>query len=315
MIKVLITSAGTGGGFATSKALYDNFRDKAEIHQTDINPKHLISSSKFADYFYQSPRVDNTDYPRFISNIVNANQIDVIIPFIDQDVFEFAKLYESVLISQNIKLQVKSEELSRICFSKYLAFKWMQKEKINTPYTFMLDDSNSLDKFIIKPLTGYGSKIIFGTKDDLKTIKNKDNYIGQEICAYPEVTVDVFYQKSNNNLYYICRERIETKEGVCTKARLFADPELGNLAQKLAKGLQLSYFCFQIMKLKNKWAITDINPRLGAGSSMGQVVGMDFYGAMVCDLLELDYSTFITQYNSEAYVTRQYLNILSNEKG
>ncbi len=67
------------------------------------------------------------------------------------------------------------------------------------------------------------------------------------------------------------------------------------------------------MKLNNKWAITDINPRLGSGTPMVQEVGMDFYKAMIYHLLDMDYKPYLTQFKGEAYITRQYLNILTYE--
>lgn len=312
-MKVLITSAGTGGGYSSSKFIRENFNNKIEIYQIDINPKKLVSSSIYSDYFYQSPHINDLKYETFITNLINEHDIDIIIPFIDKDILVLSNLYNAKKIRGNVKLQIKNPEYANICFNKYYAYNWMLKNKVNTPFTFLLNENVEDKKYLIKPISGFGSTTRVLNLEEIRNLEEKSNLIGQDICDKPEITVDVFYQHDKNNFYYICRERIETKEGVCTKARLFIDKEIERLAIKLANELKLSYFCFQIMKYNNNWAVTDINPRLGAGSSMSTVVGMDFYGAMVCDLLNEDYKKYIKQYTGEAYVTRQYLNIRTDE--
>lgn len=311
MKNILITSSGTGGGYTSSKILYECLRNKVTIIQTDINPKHLVSSSIYSSVFVQSPKVSDKNYTDFILNIIEKNNIDVIIPFIDQDVYIFSKLYEENKISKEIKLQIKKSLIAEICFDKFKAYQWMTAKDIYTPDTFLLDKPVNRDNYIIKPKSGFGSKILFKSGFDFSKPQNIESHIGQEICSYPEVTVDVFNCEVNNDFYFICRERIETKEGVCTKARVFYDKEIGAIARTLAHNLHLNYFCFQLMRLNNKWAITDINPRLGSGTPMGQEVGMDFYKAMICHILDMDYKPYIAQFKGEAFITRQYFNILT----
>jgi predicted ATP-grasp superfamily ATP-dependent carboligase len=312
MIKVLITSSGTSGGFWSSKFLREHYGQRVKIYQIDINPKNLVSSSIFSDFYFKCPRVDDLDYENFITDFINENNIDIVIPFIDKDIFILSHLYEKKKIGANVKLQINSTEFAIICLDKYFAYEWMLGNNINTPFTFLLNENVEQKKYVIKPISGFGSLIQILEASEIEKLEEKSRFIGQDICNKPEITVDVFYQHQKNDFYYICRERIEVKGGVCTKARLFVDSEIEQLAIKIAMGLKLSYFCFQIMKYNGSWAVTDINPRLGAGTSMGIEVGMDFYGAMCCDILKEDYQGFISQFTGEAYVTRQYLNIRTN---
>ena len=73
----------------------------------------------------------------------------------------------------------------------------------------------------------------------------------------------------------VCRERLEVKAGVCTKARVFTDPQIGDLAERLGAGLGLEgAFCFQVMRdAARGWVVTDVNARHGAGSRMSAAVG------------------------------------------
>jgi len=159
---------------------------------------------------------------------------------------------------------------------------------------------------ILKPKNGFGSVIHLITKNSYLNFENFDIFIMQEYCDIPEITIDVHYSEEFNFFAYACRERIETKSGVCTKARIFNDPVLGEMALNLAKNLNLSSFCFQVMNLKNEFVITDINPRLGAGTAMSLAVGMDFFGAMFSTLWGSDPKPFFTNITEDKYVTRQY---------
>ena len=314
MIKnILITSGGTGGGFMSAKILKENFADKIKLFISDINPSNLVSSSIFADKFIQTPKISDSNYIDFITNVVIVNKIDIIIPFIDQDIFVFSELYSNKKIPSSTYLQIKNPVLAKICSDKLESYKWMIKNNLTTPFTFEIDSNVNFKNYLIKPKSGFGSKVIFQNSIDEINIEEINNFIGQEICQKPEITIDVFYK--DDDFYCLCRERIETKEGVCTKARVFYNSELALIAKKIAIKLELNYFCFQVMNLNDRFAITDINPRLGAGSSMGEVVEMNFYKAMIFNIMQMDYKPYIKQFEKSAFITRQYQNILTQLNG
>lgn len=107
----------------------------------------------------------------------------------------------------------------------------------------------------------------------------------------------------------MCRERLEVKAGVSVKARVFDDPELSALAQKLGEELGLTgTFCFQVMRAPDAggWAITDVNPRPGAGTRMTVAAGVDVLAAMMADAWGEDPGVFLGPLAGERFVTRQY---------
>jgi hypothetical protein len=305
--KVLITSAGTGNAYAAAEAVNMFFGDEVELFLTDINEKHLISSTNFKSNFIKTPRISDKAYIYFIRDILELTQLDIVIPFIDQDVKLFAQLFKEF----NFITPVQIQQSADICYDKYETFKWLKKNGIRTPESKLLGsfESNNIN-YIIKPRSGFGSLIMPYNLENYKKVKSTlHEFICQQRLENPEITVDVF--NSNGVFEYICRERIETKNGVCTKARLFKDEKLEFLALKLSLGLGLKYFCFQVMRCDENWSVTDINPRLGSGTPMSKVVGLDFFAAMVGDLLGRNVEGFLQYINEEKFVTRQYLNILS----
>ena len=308
---LLITGGGTGNAFATAEAIKNNFENEINLIVADINPRHLVSAGNFADYYEEVPLISDTRYKEAVLGLAKKYEINALIPFIDSDVLEMSKWSEDGSLSSDVFLQVKSTQIAEICGDKQLAFFWLKENGINTPETFSLNEEINHQKFIIKPKSGFGSVVREVSVDEVSQLDEIQKYIGQEMCSSPEVTIDVFYSESDSLFRYLCRERVETKAGVCTKARIFIDPELERLARFLATSLRLSFFCFQVMQLGGKWAVTDINPRLGAGTAMSTAVGMDFFAAMIAVILKKNPRPYIDQFLGEAYVTRQYVNIKS----
>ncbi len=133
-------------------------------------------------------------------------------------------------------------------------------------------------------------------------------HVVQEICHAPEVTVEVF--NARGEVRTLCRERLEVKEGVCTKARLWRDAELSRLAGQLCQALSLPVaFCFQVMKnAANQWVITDLNPRLGAGTSLSSVCGWNLVAAalVVWAGLPEDPLALLEEFEGERFAVRAH---------
>lgn len=124
-----------------------------------------------------------------------------------------------------------------------------------------------------------------------------------------EVTVDAFVPRRGGETRAICRERIETKANVCSKARLFHDDRILEIAGAIAAAVGLTgAFCFQIMESEQgaeDWAVIDVNPRTGGGTAMSGTVGFDVIGANLLDALGLDYASRLQPLSGEHFVVRQ----------
>lgn len=307
---VLLGSAGVGTAYASAKALRKNFN--VEIVAADINPSHLVTTNLLSDFYEQVHEAACDDFENGIIRIIEKYNIDTYIPFVDKEIHKVAGLYYSGKLKNNISLQVKNPDIAQTCNDKYLAYNWLKENNIPTPATYLIQNHNDLKSgLILKPRTGFGSTIQKVVNPDEIFINNLDKYILQEQCQLPEVTIDVHYSSKYDFFRYMCRERIETKSGVCTKARLFQDQYLGELALTLAKKLKLSSFCFQVMQVNKEYVVTDINPRLGAATAMSVAVGQDHFSAMFANLWGENPEKYFIDFFEEKYVTRQYCEFIS----
>jgi len=306
---VLLGSAGVGAAYASAKALRKYY--KVKIVTVDTNPSYLVTANLLSDYFEQIPTIACKDFGEAVIRIIDKYNIDTYIPYIDQEVYRAAVLYENGKINSKVCLQVKNSSFAEICWDKYSTYIWLKTNGYPTPETFDIKDKSQLrEGYILKPRNGFGSVIHKIGKDSDMKIGNFDELVMQEYCNNPEITIDVHYSKKFDFFAFACRERIETKSGVCTKARIFNEPYLGEIALSLAKKLDLSSFCFQVMNINNEYMITDINPRLGAGTAMSVVIGLDFFASMFATLWDQNPEKYFTRINEEKYVTRQYCEFI-----
>lgn len=311
---ILIGSSGAGNAFAAVMALRRNWGESLRIISADSNSEQLVTASLLSDKFYQVPKTTQPKFMEVVTKISLDENIDTYIPFIDDEIYRIALLYEKGMLNEKVNIQVRSSKIADLCNDKYKTFLWLSEMNIMTPECYTIDTpiTNS-DSLILKPRRGYGSTIRNVSEiNDLRSNYDPECYIIQHKCEYPEITIDVCYDKNRDFFIYVCRERLEVKSGVCTKARLHLDKDLEEMALTIASKLDLSSYCFQVMKYKNQWAVTDINARLGAGTAMSTMCGMDFFSGMFAILWGEDPSFFFRPLLKETFVTRQYSEFIMN---
>jgi carbamoylphosphate synthase large subunit len=307
---VLIGSAGTATAFGAVSALRRHWSTGVTVVAMDINPEHLVTTSLLSDAFEQVPVSADSKFPSALLKILGKYGVDTYLPLIDLELARAAELRDSSYLPEDLCLLAPPAQSAHICFDKYLAASWMQQQGIPSPVTALASQPFEADAYFLKPRKGVGSqgvKIIEPAQLTSMPPGERGDWIVQGICQAPEVTVDVFYDPAREFMRISCRERLETKVGVCTKARVFFNPELAEIAASLSKGLQLvGTYCFQVMRVDSGWGVTDINARPGGGTAMSVAVGLDFHAAHFARAWGMDARGILPQLSHERIVTRQY---------
>ncbi len=261
--KLLITTAGSGAGYylvRCAKAL-----GVKTVMAGDTNPAHLVAASALADRFFRLPPAKDPQFKDHMIDLLRKHSVDFWIPILDEEIIEAAHIslsnhkLSTVVHTQNI-------EASGLCFDKLKMASWLEQNGFATPLTLpILNAKWQSAGWFVKPRFGRGSHgtgILNNKKDFEAAKKASPESLVQEIARLPELTVDVYVPVTGSGVRAMCRERIEVKSGVCTKARVHYDAGLEKTAHRLAEGLKLAGgFCFQVLSSKSgQWVITDINP-------------------------------------------------------
>ncbi len=277
----------------------------------DTNPSQLCTTSLLVDSYRQVYPFRDEKFIIQLGEIFRIFNINSYLPLFPEEIVNANLFIKNNPEIQIFKKLIPSEHAAKLCADKLALMCFMKSKGIPVPNSACINEPWDTNQYFIKPRCGQGSlgTGIVNSVELFKIIENKDNlYLIQEVCKGPEVTVDVFTDEQKKTVHAVCRERLEIKTGVCTKARLFMDDEMAQIARDIAIALELQgSFCFQVMLTDSgRKVVTDVNPRPGAGTAMSVSVGNDFFSASFANAWEEDWSRFLCPLKRDVYVTRQY---------
>jgi len=307
---VLVLSGGTATAWNICNAFKKVGSSEVKLIVCDINPSWLVHSSALADVFLEVPPINSPGYYEHMLSIFKEYQVDIVVPLIDMDIRYFSRCNKDLKHLGIFSTAPQASTFDALANKKNL-HKTLSELGLGAPRIFSVDEIEDNIEYFVKPIIGYGSRNALKLRgQDIKRM-NLEDLIVQELCDPVELTADVFTVDSK--VKCLCRERLETKAGVCTKARIFYDPEVEQTLQKIANHITLPEIsCVQFMKNKEgKWVITDFNLRLGAGSALSAAVGFDIAQSAVAHWLNMPQKMPLRIPDSEHYVVRYYQELVT----
>lgn len=264
------------------------------------------------------PPIEKPEYREHMLDLFRSHDVNVFVPLIDADIHIFPTDSPD-LTKLGVRCTGVSGDVSRVIRNKRTLMGVLNSNGISTPKTFSRSDlvEHRAATFFVKPESGFGSQGVFtaNTSQALAALEANSGLLVQELCSGPEYTVEVFNQDA---VLSICRERLQTKSGVCTKARVFSDSTLHSIAERLTKLFALPVaFCFQVMSRNNgEFVLTDLNPRLGAGTALSTACGWSLASAALATWGQIpgDPRTYLSTPTREQYVVRVFQEILMEKK-
>lgn len=312
---VWLGAAGTGTAFGLAKTLREHFGEGVGIIAADINPPELVATSLLADRFVRMPPSADSGFAEALVGGLAETGATHYLPLLDEEISSAALAREEGGLPGGLTVMAPPLKSARTALDKLAAAEWFVAHDLPTPPTKRPSEWQWTGApLFAKPRCGRGS-IGARTIDDEAALlalggDGSEDLIVQPRCEGPEVTVDAVVL--DEGVRAVCRERLEVKSGVCTKARVFEDPALEDLAGRIASGLGLSdVFCFQVMRLEGAWVVTDLNARPGAGTRLTVAAGVDVLGAMFHRRFGLPYAHLVGRLPAERIVVRQYAEFVT----
>ncbi|HEV7563463.1 MAG TPA: ATP-grasp domain-containing protein [Solirubrobacterales bacterium] len=310
--RVLIGAAGTTTAFGIVRALRGRWGAEIEILATDINPRSLVAAAALADRFLQAPPVVDPGYAGWLERTLRETEPTLFVPLLDEDIATSAELAEAGELPPATRLLAPSAASARICWDKFATWEWLRERGLPGCETWEPGEASWAGApLVAKARRGQGSQGFrrLDSAAELAALAGAGDLVVQPLCEPPEVTVDAFLAADGSRFRAVCRERLETKAGVCTKARVHEDAELAGLAEEVARGLDLhGASCLQAMRGEDGgWRLTDVNARAGAGTPLAAAAGVDLLGAAFADLLDLpfDFERETAPLADDVYAVRQ----------
>ena len=327
-LNLLVLSCGTNSAFHFIKVLREKFSEAFRIIGADTNKAHLVPSNSNLNAFFQVPFSNESGYYELILRLCKSEKIDVILPIFDADQRLFYRENPDLARLGVFSLGASEQSLEfyadKVKMSEFLAQNGFLIPRVFENLGEFKDKENADKKFFVKPKDGFGSlgvRVLSAAQ--ILQLKERENFIIQELCFEPEITLECFFYE--RRIATLARQRLAVKAGVCTKARIFHSNELEKIALKFANALQTPlYFNLQFMKnAKFEFVITDVNLRLAGGMGLGAASGWDAVSAVAKVLLshfgrekfntEQIFET-LARVSGEIYALRTYADIISTRK-
>lgn len=268
--------------------------------------RHLV------DVFYQAKLAYSGEYEDFIVNLVQNEQIDLIIPGIEQDMY---RLYE---LQKKIPTQIvlNNQLLTEISKDKWLTYTYLRDNSninlIPTAINLTYLECTSIygKRFIMKPRTSYASKGLhivdnqtdFDFYDSLNAHKNVYQPLIGTIDE--EYTIAVF--GDGNGGYYdsLILRRYLAQTGATDKAEVvIEDKQIMSYVTELVKLTRpIGPTNIQLRKANGKLYLLEINPRVSSSTSIRCAAG--YNEAEMCVKYYLLHETIVAKSKKAIKATR-----------
>lgn len=311
---ILVLACGLNSAYHMINVLKNNYPKEFHIIGTDINDPYLVSSINLVDKFYKVSNSKNNKFYQEIISILDKENIDIIVPIFDLDQKLFYKDNPD-LLDRKIISTAPTKKTFKYYGDKEKLSNFLSKNGLPTPKIYSFEKIIKNNEYFLKPKDGVGSiDAKKATGKDILCQKEINNYIIEEICYPPELTVEAFFFR--NKISTVTRERLETKAGVCTKTCIYYNQDLENIVKKFTKIIAVpTIFNLQFMKnQENKFVITDVNLRLAGGMGLSYKAGWDEISALSDIWLNKDEKEIFSHLKlnfKKQWITRVYEEIIT----
>jgi carbamoyl-phosphate synthase large subunit len=272
---ILVTGVGAIIGYGIIESLrLANVNCK--IIGTDIFEENY--GRYVCDKFVQVPYTSDPEYKNIITKIISENQIDIVFPSIEQDLYYFIDNYQNF----NTKIVLNKKELVHLSKDKWNMYRFLQEKA----YSFLIPTFIDLNyrlavkkiglPFIIKPKSSYASKGFYIIRSEEDYLKIADE-VNETTLFQPfvgsvddEYTISVFGDGTGNYIDSLILRRYLSKAGASEKTYTIKNDEL---LMKAVNDL-LEIFKpegptnFQFRKQEDKVYLLEVNPRISSACSL-----------------------------------------------
>jgi len=309
IIKVLIIPAGSGMAVMAIKALKQDKDIIVMSADTDDLAPGLFLSHKG---FLVPPFRDATFFGR-LKQLVKSEKVDVVIPALDTILLPFSEEAEN-FEKLGVRVLVSGPETIKVTRDKWETYLSLRDE-IPMPISSIKKERIDIEyPLFIKPRDGSGSKqaYVVNSHKELEFFYHYvRNPIIQEFLPGKEYTVDCLCNMKGELVASVPRERIQVRDGICTKGLLVKNIRLERMAMAISKKLKFKGpFLFQAREDKLGTAkLTEINARIGGTMFPGSFIKGNFHALAVRLAMgetipspRIRRGIFVTRYWEEIYM-------------
>jgi carbamoyl-phosphate synthase large subunit len=271
-LTIFITGAGTTTTLSVIKGLRKQKEFPVRILSADMDD--FVSGRYLSDGFYKIPSPDTASFIPQIITIIKKEHVDIFIPIVDYEFFAFVD-HKKEFEKNGCAMIISSKNTIETCMDKFKTMKSFDTIGIAHPRSFTVKEIQTgrphFPLFIKPSLMGRASVDAYKLDDihDLKYYTSKIQHpIIQEYIDGQEITTDAMNTLDGKYIFSVSRTRLQAKNGVSVKGKIFTDPKLTEQIKRITEHLQIIGPCnIQCFSTKKGYVFSEVNPRFsGAGA-------------------------------------------------
>lgn len=295
LLNILVTGCGGDIGQSIGKILKRSIYTK-NLFGIDISDKNAAQFI-FPNFSVGLP-YSHPDYIEKLELFIEENDIDILIPIAEPELRFFSSLNKLESVGR-AKMIAASALALEVGFDKLKTAKFLEKEKLPFPLTFLASEINEIDSFpiIIKSKTGSGSKNIYKVSSNEEFLfykkKSIEDYVVQEFITDEngEFTCGLF-RSSQGEIRTLIFKR-ELQGGYSGYGEVIENIEITKLLESVALKLNLiGSINVQLRILDKIPIIFEINPRFSSTVLFRHLFGFEDLIWSVQDRLGIDISSY-----------------------
>ena len=295
-INVLISSAGRRVELVKCfKEARNRLRIRGNVVAVDLSS--TAPALYHADRHHLICRISDESYIDELIEVCKKENIHLIIPTIDTELYKLAESKEKIESQTNAKVHVSDIDVIKTCRDKYNTQAFFDNNGFKIPRLITKEIISKKEfKFplFIKPLNGSSSINTFKINNDRELeffLDYVPDPLVQEFIEGEEYTVDAFVDFNNNPITIVPRQRLATRGGEVLKGIVKKDRQIIEEVRKVIEILKpIGHITLQCMKTDRGVEFIEINPRFGGGAPISIKAGanspVNLYRLMLGETLE-----------------------------
>ena len=279
MVNVLVTGVGAIIGYGIINSL--RMQNEYQIRIVGMDIYDDAYGQFLCDKFYIAERADSELYADFINEIISKENIDLIIPGIEQDMYRLYQLGNII----RTKVVLNNSLLIELSKDKLKTYKFFKEEGLNVIPTMFMKSYEEYEKelgnpFLLKPRTSYASKgihKIYNREEFDFYNKQPENNIFQRIVGTEseEYTIGVFGCGDGSYSDFIILQRKLAQTGATDKAVVieYDEPLMKYVNQICEITKPYGPTNIQLRREDNQMFLLEINPRISSACSIRAYAG------------------------------------------
>jgi len=282
MINILVSGASGIVGYGILRSLKKTNKE-LKLFGSSIYKDSVAEG--FCDVFELAPLTRSENYINWLLSTIKNHEIKLIIPGIEDDLYEWAK-HISVIENAGAKVLMNDLKLINLCKDKWEFYEFLKQHTTNSIIESSLSQSyKTLNElfglpFLLKPRRGFGSKgiVVVKNEDDFNLAQKQSKFalmaqkfVGNENEEY---TTSAFCNGKGGFFASMTLKRKLSKDGFTDRAEVVNSKEIIEVISTLCEIFKpIGPTNFQFRLHEGVFKLLEINPRISSSTSIRAAFG------------------------------------------